>query len=459
MTKLSNFFQNPFNKDFEDVKKAGEDVAGDRAAQAAAEIYGDKPFQVEYKRVHTIANLIALFSAFISFCTALFAVQSILYFTVGTILSWGAAVALCGLFEVLKSTLWKITVKQRLKYKRAAGGLILTLICLHTISLLSSGYGAYLIPTNFAPAELAKDSLSTQFAAAELGELQSIDKQIQNVDKQINDLTPFILTPSGRKSSVTAGQISTLQKQKGELIAQKAAAKITLEKSKGDHAAAMLSANVAQSKNIENIQYICLGFTLGFELLYLACTVFAFYYKFRVYIDSGAPATPSPSPAPKGAHPAPKGAHPARKKRKKPANTVGAHPVQIGAHPVQIGAHPAAPPVTVRKIGFNIGREDNPAPSPAAPKNIEWLAQIQYKDWHYKIVELAGAANKNKADLKRVIVAEIGEKMYNKDRVASNMRAAISKAENGEPAAAARADFWIHVRNTLDKYIQKQAAN
>lgn len=440
MTKLSNFFQNPLNKDFEAVKNAGDTEQATRAEKEAAEIFGDKTFQNEYKGVASASRIVALFAAIISFSTALFAVQSILYFTVGTVLSWGAAVVLCGLFEVLKTLLWRITVKQKLRYKNAAAGLIITLFFLHCISLLSSSYGAYLIPENFASPAMVVDSIAQKTAAFEVGELASLDGQIQNIDKQISDLTPYILTPSGKKSSVTAGQISTLQKQKGELIAQKADAKKVLEKSK-EAAATVASANQnLQNEKIKTIQSISIAFAVFFELLYLVCSIFGFYYKFRIYIDSNLA----------GAHPAPVGAHPARKKRIKPANTVGAHLNTVGAHP-------AAAPATARKIGFNntgahpetIARDGIAKGEISA--HLDCLAEITTNGRTYKVVRY-----KAKGDLEPVfidiVLAEIEEKLYTRERIASNLRAALSKEKNGEKTAADRAAFWADVRDTVNTY-------
>ena len=253
---------------------------------------------------------------------------------------------------------------------------------------------------------MVADSIAQKTAAFEVGELASLDGQIQNIDKQISDLTPYILTPSGKKSSVTAGQISTLQKQKGDLIAQKADAKKVLEKSK-EAAATVASANQnLQNEKIKTIQSISIAFAVFFELLYLVCSVFGFYYKFRIYIDSNL----------------------------------------AGAHPAPVGAHPAAAPATARKIGFNNADAhlENVARDGIAKGEIsahlDCLAEITTNGRTYKVVRY-----KAKGDLEPVfidiVLAEIEDKLYTRERIASNLRAALSKEKNGEKTAADRAAF------------------
>jgi len=431
MAKISNFFENPFNATFDAVKKQGENVGLSRAELRARELYADKPFGKEYGGICATAKVLAASAAIISFATALFALQSILFFTVGYVLSWGAAVVLCLLFEVLKTLIWKVAAKQKLRYKQAASGLIITLILLHLVSLLSSGYGAYLIPNAINPPALDSTAAPALIAKSDLSEIESIDKQIQNVDKQISDLTPYILTPSGKKSSVTAQQISTLQGQKSTLLATREKAKSTLTATR-EKAETVAQADVIRHQaNVEITQYICIAFAVLFELIYILCTLFIFYYDYRVYIDSEAQSTPQ----------------------------IGAHPAaQIGAHPAQIGAHPAPEAKsTPRKIGFFNEAHQGCAPATqAATTDNDYKAVYKYDAFlGAHPAALPDNLPKNYEILIQkdsVVLARVLAKLYTKDRVNSNLSAARAKEKKQETSALTRGLFWQDVKQKIEKH-------
>lgn len=431
MTKLSNFFQNPFNKKFEATNSAAKTERLARAQRRALELYGDKSFQEEYESIAFAASLTSVFAGLISFATALFALQSVLFFTVGYVLSWASAVLICGLFEALKTLIWRKTVKNKLRYKNAAPALIITLVFLHAFSLLSSGYGAYLIPTQLTPAPVQIDSTSTGalIAKADLSALENIDKQIENNDKQTADLTPHILTPSGKKSAVTAKQISALQAQKDELLRQKADAKKALnsirENAEKDKAAASASA----SKDIEFIQCICLGFAVFFEVVYIFCALFIFYYDFRIFVDSEA------------------GAHLSTES----ADISTSTPQNAGAHLSELGAHPAPNAQTPRKIGFfNATNSAAPALENAAPAAP---APLVFEQKYNAPNEALGVPQSYYILVNGVLVtAKVKSKIYTKDRAKSNYTAAKSKAANGEKTAPPRAAFWGEIVEKINHY-------
>lgn len=435
MTKLSNlsaYFQNPFNKKFEAENNAAKTERLARAQRRALDLYGDKSFQEEYESIAFAASLISIFAGLISFATALFALQSILFYTVGYVLSWASAVLICGLFEALKTLIWRKTVKSKLRYKNAAPALIITLIFLHAFSLLSSGYGAYLIPTQLTPAPAKIDSTSTGalIAKADLSALENIDKQIENADKQISDLTPHILTPSGKKSAVTTKQISALQAQKDELLRQKADAKKVLTSIRENAEKEKAAASASASKDIEFIQYICLGFALFFEVVYIFCALFIFYYDFRIFVDSEA------------------GAHLSTESATISTST----PQNAGAHLSELGAHPApnaqTPP---RKIGFFNATNsaapalENAAPAAPAPLIFEQKynapnAALGVPQSYYILVNGV------------LVTAKVKAKIYTKDRAKSNYTAAKSKAANGEKTAPPRAAFWGEIVEKISHY-------
>ena len=289
-TKISNFFQNPFNNVFEDVSAQGKEHEITQVGAAAEKLYCDKPYAKEYKSIYITTAILAAFASLVSFATALFAFQSVLYFTVGTVLSWGASFAICAVFEVLKTLFWRVTAKEKLRYKNTALGGVFALVLLHIVSLVSSGYGAYLIPANFEGEKMQIDSLGAKLANADLKNAENLDLQTSEIDKQITALQPFILTPSGKKSTVTAAQITTLQKQKSELLAQKAAANDKLNALAQTAQANAEKAETARAVGASTAQIVCLILAVSFELIYILCTLFACYYLYRVFVDKNAPA-------------------------------------------------------------------------------------------------------------------------------------------------------------------------
>jgi hypothetical protein len=287
-TKISSFFENPFNNTFNSVSAEGKEYEITQVGTAAEKMYCDKPYAKEYKSIYITTAVLSIFASLVSFATALFAFQSILYFTVGTVLSWGAAFAICALFEVLKMLFWAVTAKQKLRYKQTALGGIFALVLLHTVSLVSSGYGAYLIPSNFKGEQIKIDSLGAKLANADFKNAENIDNQTGEIDKQISALQPFILTPSGKKSSVTATQITTLQKQKTDLLQAKKEANDKLNALQITAKEDAAKSENARAAGANNAQLVCVILAVSFELIYILCTLFACYYLYRVYIDKKA---------------------------------------------------------------------------------------------------------------------------------------------------------------------------
>lgn len=442
---LNNFFKNPFNQPFEAIADGAKVEILSRAEKRACGLYADKPFGEEYKGIANTAILISLFAGIISFFTAIFALQSILYFTVGATLSWAFAGAICAAFEVLKTLIWKVTAKNKLRYQKAVGGLIVSLIFLHLFSLASSGYGAYLIPENFAPTENADtNNIVAKIDNAALLELQNIDKQIENIDAQISDLTPYILTPSGKKSSVTAGQITTLQGQKTALLAAKDKAKNDIQTIKVEGQNAAAAAAKTHGEKAKKLQLICVSFAVFFELLYIVCVLFLFYYDFRVYVDATS----------RGAHPSPQNTLQnaqkqvrTLKKRVRTPKNAGAHPQTNPAPTVMPQPAPAANAPQPRKIGFfNTGQID--ADGDTQPPNQPYYIVVK-NGAGYEILYNSATINSSKNN---IILARVQRKIYTKDRVNSNLTAAKNKAKKGEPTAPARVQFWGEIKAEIERY-------
>ena len=294
MTKLSQknespklSFANPFDAVFEQVKDAGVNVVSERIAQKATEMYKDKPFSLEYKNTYTVTNLVAGVSGIVSFASALFALQTVLFWIVGYYVSWVGSLILCALIEVLKTQIWGKTAKNYNVYKRVSMLGVSTLFGLHVLSLVSSGYGAYIIPSQFvAPPPPVLDSIATKASQTVLGEAENLDAQILGIDAQITKLSAVLIKPNGQKSSSTAKEITNLNAQKSELQAQKKDAILRVEQMRKEQKEQSEKIGLETKGEVLTLQYIAVGVAVLFELLYILCTLFGFYYMFRVYVDS-----------------------------------------------------------------------------------------------------------------------------------------------------------------------------
>ena len=294
MTKLSQknespklSFANPFDAVFEQVKDAGVNVVSERIAQKATEMYKDKPFGLEYKNTYTVTNLVAGVSGIVSFASALFALQTVLFWIVGYYVSWLGSLILCALIEVLKTQIWGKTAKNYNVYKRVSMLGVSTLFGLHVLSLVSSGYGAYIIPSQFvAPPPPVLDSIATKASQTVLGEAENLDAQMLGIDAQITKLSAVLIKPNGQKSSSTAKEITNLNAQKSELQAQKKDAILRVEQMRKEQKEQSEKIGLETKGEVLTLQYIAVGVAVLFELLYILCTLFGFYYMFRVYVDS-----------------------------------------------------------------------------------------------------------------------------------------------------------------------------
>jgi Na+-transporting methylmalonyl-CoA/oxaloacetate decarboxylase gamma subunit len=291
-SKLS--FANPFDAVFEQVKGAGINVVSERLAQKANELYKDKPFGLEYKGVYMVTDLVAKISSLISFASALFALQTVLFWIVGLYVSWIGSFLLCGLIEVLKTQIWGKTAKNFNVYKRVGVLGISSLIGLHILSLVSSGYGAYLIPSQFAAPAPVLDSFAHQTNQTILSEAGNLDAQILGLDAQISKQSSLLIKPNGEKSSSTAKELSKLNAQKSELQAQKREALARVEQMQKDHKTQSEIKGKETQSEVLTLQYIAVGVAVLFEFLYILCTLFGFYFMFRVYVDTIEPETQTP---------------------------------------------------------------------------------------------------------------------------------------------------------------------
>jgi hypothetical protein len=406
-----SFFSNPFDAAHTAVKSAGADFDNSRLAAAAADIFADKPYDKEYSSVYVLTRILSAAAGAVSFFTALFALQFLLSYIVGNVVSWGGAVLFCGVLEFLKFLLWKRVVKTRLRYKKTAIGGLTVLFFLHLLSLATSLLGAFLIPSNGAAA-VASEGANT--AARYHSQIAQVDGQMGEIDKQITAFLPHVTAPNGKKSSSTAAQIAALRTQKDALLAQKKELAAGAETAAAADAHAAAAVAVDTASKLYTTQILCVILALVFELVYIACALFGFYYLFRAFIDYVADGQSAPIAD-------------GEKIAVAQLATAGKDSAQ---RVFQDGQSPNSEP---RKIGFfseqnSCATVAQPPKQPKQPENSPITPQTPFI-----ITESNG-----------VPVASVLGKLYTVDRVRSNYTANKSKAPKGK-IYADKAAFWERV--------------
>lgn len=255
------------------------------ADQKAKETFQDKYFYQEYRGVFKISSLLLVVANFSSFITGVIAVQLATKLLIGFYLSAIVAIIVCACLEVLKAFLWRIGAKKYLKYKERSKLILSALIGLHLVSLLFSAYGGWMLPTLVdAPkmAEVApinKDSISEPF----LFNLQRFDSQVDSLNSKIKNTKS---NSTVRTLSVNVGVLLSQRKQEKKALdlaileaKEKRQAKVQ-KNLKG-----FLDAKIERNEEIKIARLSCLAASVGFELLFIACSCFCTYYLYRLNID------------------------------------------------------------------------------------------------------------------------------------------------------------------------------
>ena len=279
---MSKFIDlNPKNEAFNNYLQQTADTI-DRAAN---DLFKDKSYKDEYKAVFVVSTLLKFVCSILSFATMVVALYFSFYGLFGFYASLSLAVAVCGLFEVLKTKIWTISSKHGLKYKNVSKGLILALIAVHVVSLASSGIGAFLIP------KLISEQPASQ-ATDQKGISIEIANQIAAIDKQL-----IAISSSTNASSTSRKSFANLTSQKATLIAVQERGQEQAQKDKATAEQVAIIAKEAQKEQIIKDQILFVGSSIFFELLFIVCSIFLAYYLFRTVIDLEADANEANQPA------------------------------------------------------------------------------------------------------------------------------------------------------------------
>lgn len=281
MTKIT---KNAFDGAFETHQERVKFELSERTANAANQIFQDLPFELEYKRLYQFAGVLMVVCSVVSFGTAVTGVKFGLAPAFGAFIGYTVGALVCGVLELIKSSVWQTTTKAIMKYKNVSIVSVGMLVGLHLISLGSSAFGAYVLPLEMQPPTVTQTNGVDTIAAKELS---ALDAQIQSLQAQTNSLSGALINPqTGKKSSSTAKAISTNNAQIQAMQAQKIALLESIERSKESAANDELSAKSEHAAKVLQLQYISGGLAVFFELLYLFATFFKFKYMFRVFVDN-----------------------------------------------------------------------------------------------------------------------------------------------------------------------------
>ena len=245
----------------------------DAIDRAANNLFKDKCYKDEYKAVFVLSTLLKFFCSVLSFATMVIALYFSFYGLFGYYASLFLAVAICGIFEGLKTQIWNVAAKHKLKYKTTSKGLILALISVHVVSLGSSAVGAYQIPKMISEQTASQPADHRQQVATFADQIAAIDKQLTAI------------AASTTASSTSRKSFANLTSQKAVLIAAQATAQEQAQKDKATAQEQETKAKADHQQQIIKDQLLFVGSSIFFELLFIVCSSFLAYYLFRTNID------------------------------------------------------------------------------------------------------------------------------------------------------------------------------
>jgi hypothetical protein len=281
------FFENPFTAKFE-AQAAEQEVAAQisaqtSAAKAAAKVFADKPFTLEYKGIYLASNGLKLAANGVSFAAALFCFAELLGAFLGAYIGYalGFVASIC--LEFLKNKAFGAFFKNWLKYKRFTVVALAAAFGLSVVSIASSGYGAYTLPTK-APKPAPFEYVPTSQDSAVLGQINALDAKIQAFQSQA--AANSTNTHAGKITRTAMAANAPILEQIAELEKERKALEAERQSFKERAAAAAAAADTEAAAALQFKQYAAAAAALCFELLYLLCVGFGFYYLFRAYLEA-----------------------------------------------------------------------------------------------------------------------------------------------------------------------------
>lgn len=263
---------NPFERKFTELFANMNALAlNDRALN----VFKDKPFTQEYESIYKLSRTTQVVSQIVTFLTTMsicvFALKHIVPNDYGIYISVPIAILFAYFVERIKQYSLNLSAKYHLKYRKI-GVIGIVTICVMSVSVLLSLYGATELPYMFYPEP--KRTLNTDA-------VNDLNKSLNATEADIKRLQEKIATTDNWTAENRT--LPSLQKQRASII----------QKIDDAHKSTGINADTEytelQTKRMEKIRKMksyTIIVTVLAELLFLICTSFILYYLFRQYCDT-----------------------------------------------------------------------------------------------------------------------------------------------------------------------------
>jgi len=284
-SKKMNIFERKFNAWRETLNKKNNAGHSEAAHTEAAGIFEDKPYSTEYRRVYHITKAGQILAQVVTFSTTAglgaFALEHVILADWGRYITVPLALLFAAGIEAVKRSTLAISAKHLLKYKTfgAVGIFAVFTLC---VSVLFALWGAKELPGQFyAKPERQTDKAGEMAIQAEINAIQA------DIDRTQNKLK------DGANWTAENKTLPRLQKQRAALMERREQAARDAEQ-RADASHSMAEADRAEK--VGRMQFYAIAAAATAEGIFLACTLFIFYYLFRCYAETQNDTEPDGAP-------------------------------------------------------------------------------------------------------------------------------------------------------------------
>lgn len=278
---------NPFEGKFREFSKSLKEKSNSGHADAigakADDVYQDKPFTMEYRRIYGISTAGKNVSQIVTFATTAgfgyFALRHLITADWGAYFAGALAILFAAGVEAVKRGTLRIAAKHGLKY-RTFGFAGLVAAGTLTVSIVFALIGAKELPKVIYP---APERMTDRTA------VQSLDTDIQAVQSDINRLQGQL--KNGQNWTAENRTLPKLQKQRAELQERRAT---LMQESEQRADVAHIDAIRNREQEVSRMQTYSVGAAVVAELTFLLCVLFELYYLFRAFSEREQAASNNP---------------------------------------------------------------------------------------------------------------------------------------------------------------------
>lgn len=270
-----------FDKQFKQIKKSFD--ASSRvntktdSTTVALDVFEDKPFSIQFRQLYLTVGLLATVAQIINALMLTTIIAYVLH-SVGSFLPVWVSIVLAlivtVLVEVSKRNTTKIGAKYLLKYRYLPIFISIPFLILTSISFAGAYFGSLKLPELYVNIEQTTDSTTIELKS-------TVDAEIARLDAEIAQGKADLLVKDNW--SLRNRTLPQLEAQRAQLINEALALG---EKIANTENAATIKSEAERMQKIEELQIYVLIISLSFEFLFLACTVFAYYYLWRCYVET-----------------------------------------------------------------------------------------------------------------------------------------------------------------------------